>query len=75
MKLNSDKSKLAALHIATANDDPEMVRKLLRHPDTDLNPISKIGLTPLMLALKRGKTKALQVFFLLCKGFKVKNIL
>jgi ankyrin repeat protein len=65
MKFTSDPFKHTALHIATANDDPEMVRKLLRHPNTDLNPISKIGLTPLMLALKRGKSKALQVFFTL----------
>ena len=62
---NSDKNMHTALHMATANDDPEIVRKLLSHLNINTNPISKMGLTPVMLATRKGKINALEVIFLL----------
>jgi hypothetical protein len=57
-----DKNGHTALHIGTANDQTEIVRRLLHHPDIEVNPVSNKGLTPIIMATKRGKIQALEVF-------------
>ena len=42
-------------------DDASIVRKLLRHTDIDVSPVNKTGLTPIIMATKKGKIKALEV--------------
>ena len=33
----------------------------MRHPDIDANPVNKTGLTPIIMAIKNGKIKAMEV--------------
>ena len=61
---STDKHGLTALHIGTANDEPEIVRMLLAHPDIDPGLENKTGLTPLKMATLRGKTEALKVTYI-----------
>ena len=57
-----DKYDFTALHVATANNQPEIVRKLLAHPDIEVNlKGGKNKLTPVMMATRRGKMQALEV--------------
>ena len=61
----SDLNHRTALHFATANDQPNIVKKLLSHPDIDVNVRSKKGLTPVMEATKNSKLKSLEVMLIM----------
>jgi len=57
----ADENKHTPLHIATGTDQPEIVRKLLSHKDIDVNPRSCKDLTPILMATRNGKIRALEV--------------
>jgi hypothetical protein len=59
--LYQDDYGLSALHFGTSLDRPNAVRKLLAHPEIEVNPISKKGLTPIKIATENGKINALKV--------------
>ena len=52
-----------ALHLASAlpKDNQEIVQKLLRHPDIEVNPVNSSMSTPLMMASRNGNIKTLEV--------------
>ena len=50
----------AALHIAAGNDQAEVARILLAY-DSDVDDISGMGQTPLMMAAEKGNTSILEV--------------
>ena len=56
-----DEHGLSILHIGTSLDRGGAIKKLLRHPDIDVNPVSKKGLTPIILATKNAKLNSLEV--------------
>ena len=43
-----------ALHIATSLGDVQLVEKLLKHKDVDINILSDQGYTPLMLLCEKA---------------------
>ena len=56
-----DHNERTALHSATSTDLPQLVMRLLGHPDIDVNLTSKKGSTPVMEATKNGKLDSLKV--------------
>ena len=61
-RIIDEKNQHTALHIATINDQPEIIRSLLQHADIDVNPHNVKGLTPILMATKNGYINALEVF-------------
>eukprot|EP00092_Neocalanus_flemingeri_P075701 GFUD01093827.1.p1 GENE.GFUD01093827.1~~GFUD01093827.1.p1 ORF type:complete len:670 (+),score=186.86 GFUD01093827.1:170-2011(+) len=56
-----DKNGRTILHSATGTNEKAIVRKILSHPDIEVNPTSNKGLTPVMEATKNGKIESLQI--------------
>ena len=59
--LKLDEHGLSVLHFGTSLDNGAIIRRLLRHPDIEANPVSKKGQTPIIMATTKGKLNALEV--------------
>ena len=68
-QISDEKNQHTALHIATINNQPEMIRSLLQHADIDVNPCNVKGLTPILMATRNGYINALDVIVLTFKRF------
>lgn len=60
----ADTEGWTALHWATDNAHSEIVQLLLALPDADFNPTDGRGMTPLLLAARKGHTEIARIFLI-----------